>query len=52
MCVGLFEVLLWWTVQTDGWSFLDADLDNGRSCDGNMMLKICLALQSFLDVDS
>ena len=45
------RVLLWWTVYTDGWYFLDADLDNGRSCDGKVMLKICPTLQSFLDVD-
>ena len=42
---------LWWTVQTDGWSFLDADLDNGRGSDGKVMLKIRPTLQSFLDVD-
>ena len=52
--IGLFgpsKTLLWWTVQTDGWSFLDADLDNGRSCDGKVMLKIHPTLQIFLDVD-
>ena len=44
-------MLLWWTMQMDGWSLLDTDLDNGWSCDGKVMLKICPTLQSFLDVD-
>ena len=26
-------MLLWRAVQTNGWPFLDADLDNGRSSD-------------------
>ena len=45
-------MLLWGAVQTNGWHFLDANLNNGRRCDSKLMLKICPTLQSFLDVDS
>ena len=45
------KILLWRSVQTNGWPFLDADLDNSRSGDGKVMLKIHPTLQSFLDFD-
>ena len=45
------KMLLWRAVQTNGWLFLDADLDSGQSGDGKVMLKIRPTLQSFLDVD-
>ena len=45
------DLLVLWAVQTNGWLFLDADLDSGRSGDGKVMLKIRPTLQSFLDVN-
>ena len=52
MFVECSNMLLWWTMQMDGWYFLDTDLNNGQSCDGKVMLEIHPALQIFLDVDS
>ena len=46
------KMLLWRVVQTNGWPFLDANLNNGQGCDSKLMLEICPTLQSFLDVDS
>ena len=45
------KMLLWRAVQTNGWPFLDEDLDNNQGSDGKVMLKIHPTLQSFLDVD-
>ena len=51
MLVKAFKMLLWWTVQTDGRSPLDADFDDRWSCDGNIMLKFGPTLQCLLDIN-